>query len=380
MPEDEHYSLTELADLAGVTPRTVRYYLAQGLLPAVGQTGPGAKYDDRHLARLRLIRRLQTEHLPLAEIRRRLDGLDRGRDPRARRTGEPEPPTRLCAGVPRSVLGVRSSPGGRAAPATGPGTAAADSDDRGRPPRRPADHEPMRSPSPRPTASSMPGAVRGPARTLQPPAFRRASFRPCRSRARWSARSGIASRSRPTSSSTSVARWGAPSRKGSTASSRSPASSSRRNDHDRFDRHDPERPPRPSSHPTQRAQQALPAGSRSPRRARRPSGHDRRSTWPSSSTGRARCPVRSCASRSWPSRRPSSGCSPTTASASSSTTTRWTSSSSPPPHRASRVAARSSGCGPSRRVAARTWARAGCAAASRWPATSPSWASTAACS
>ena len=44
MPDDERYSLTELADLAGVTPRTVRYYLAQGLLPAVGQTGPGSKY------------------------------------------------------------------------------------------------------------------------------------------------------------------------------------------------------------------------------------------------------------------------------------------------------------------------------------------------
>ncbi|MFP5342808.1 MAG: MerR family DNA-binding transcriptional regulator, partial [Candidatus Limnocylindria bacterium] len=26
------YSLTELADLAGVTPRTVRYYINQGLL------------------------------------------------------------------------------------------------------------------------------------------------------------------------------------------------------------------------------------------------------------------------------------------------------------------------------------------------------------
>jgi DNA-binding transcriptional MerR regulator len=72
---DDRYGLSELADLAGVTPRTVRYYLAQGLLPSVGQTGPGAKYDARHLARLRLIRRLQAEHLPLAEIRRRLDEL-----------------------------------------------------------------------------------------------------------------------------------------------------------------------------------------------------------------------------------------------------------------------------------------------------------------
>src|SRR3954463_12210863 len=75
MPDDDSYSLTELADLAGVTPRTVRYYLAQGLLPAVGQSGPGSKYGEGHLARLRVIRRLPAEHLPLAEIRRRLATL-----------------------------------------------------------------------------------------------------------------------------------------------------------------------------------------------------------------------------------------------------------------------------------------------------------------
>ncbi len=76
MPNDVRYSLTELADLAGVTPRTVRYYLSSGLLPGVGQTGPGSKYGEDHLGRLRLIRRLQRDHLPLAEIRRRLAGLD----------------------------------------------------------------------------------------------------------------------------------------------------------------------------------------------------------------------------------------------------------------------------------------------------------------
>ena len=104
MPEDEHYSLTELADLAGITPRTVRYYLAQGLLPAVGQTGPGAKYDDRHLARLRLIRRLQAEHLPLAEIRRRLEGLGEDEIRELARTGEPEPPTDSALEYLQTVL------------------------------------------------------------------------------------------------------------------------------------------------------------------------------------------------------------------------------------------------------------------------------------
>jgi len=76
MPADPLYSISELATLADVTPRTVRYYIVQGLLPSVGQAGPGAKYTDGQLARLRLIRRLQREHLPLAEIRRRLEGLD----------------------------------------------------------------------------------------------------------------------------------------------------------------------------------------------------------------------------------------------------------------------------------------------------------------
>lgn len=76
MPDDAIYTITELADLAGVTPRTVRYYLSQGLLPSAGQTGPGTRYSESHLARLRVIRGLQAEHLPLAEIRKRLSDVD----------------------------------------------------------------------------------------------------------------------------------------------------------------------------------------------------------------------------------------------------------------------------------------------------------------
>ena len=76
MPTDNEYSLTDLADLVGVTPRTVRYYIAQGLLPSPDKVGPAARYTEGHLDRLRLIRRLQREHLPLAEIRTRLEPLD----------------------------------------------------------------------------------------------------------------------------------------------------------------------------------------------------------------------------------------------------------------------------------------------------------------
>ena len=76
MPPDTEYSLQDLADLAGATPRTIRYYIAQGLLASPGRVGPGTTYTDGHLNRLRLIKRLQREHLPLAEIRSRLAALD----------------------------------------------------------------------------------------------------------------------------------------------------------------------------------------------------------------------------------------------------------------------------------------------------------------
>src|SRR5262245_45258526 len=74
MPEDA-YSLADLARLADVTPRTVRYYVSQGLLPSPEAAGPATRYGEGHLARLRLIKRLQREHLPLAEIRARLERL-----------------------------------------------------------------------------------------------------------------------------------------------------------------------------------------------------------------------------------------------------------------------------------------------------------------
>ena len=74
MPDDP-YSLSDLARLADVTPRTVRYYVALGLLPSPEAAGPATRYGEGHLARLRLIRRLQRDHLPLAEIRNRLERM-----------------------------------------------------------------------------------------------------------------------------------------------------------------------------------------------------------------------------------------------------------------------------------------------------------------
>jgi DNA-binding transcriptional MerR regulator len=76
VPTDQEYTIAELADLTGVTPRTVRYYVSIGLLPAPGQVGPRTVYGHGILQRLRLIRRLQADHLPLGDIGSRMAGMD----------------------------------------------------------------------------------------------------------------------------------------------------------------------------------------------------------------------------------------------------------------------------------------------------------------
>ena len=69
------YSLKELSRLADVTPRTIRFYIEQGLLPSPGQSGPSTRYTDEHFQLLRMIKKLQLAHFPLAEIRNRLRTL-----------------------------------------------------------------------------------------------------------------------------------------------------------------------------------------------------------------------------------------------------------------------------------------------------------------
>ncbi len=105
---DGTYSLADLCDLADVTPRTVRYYVSQGLLRSPGTSGPSARYDDGHLARLRLVRRLQREHLPLAEIRARLAALS-DEEAIEQAEGPPEPPVDSALDYVRGVLGARTT-------------------------------------------------------------------------------------------------------------------------------------------------------------------------------------------------------------------------------------------------------------------------------
>ncbi|HVY48379.1 MAG TPA: helix-turn-helix domain-containing protein [Minicystis sp.] len=68
------YKIEELAREADVTPRTVRYYVQRGLLPPPDFRGSQTTYGPAHLLRLRIVKRLQQEHVPLDEIAARLAG------------------------------------------------------------------------------------------------------------------------------------------------------------------------------------------------------------------------------------------------------------------------------------------------------------------
>lgn len=62
--------------MAGVSVRTIRYYINEGLLPAPETKGRYASYNQEYLARLELIRRLKAAFLPLKEIRERITNLN----------------------------------------------------------------------------------------------------------------------------------------------------------------------------------------------------------------------------------------------------------------------------------------------------------------
>jgi DNA-binding transcriptional MerR regulator len=63
------YSIHDLAALASVPTRTVRFYIAQGLMDRPHGTKRGAWYEDRHLQQLLLIRRWTDAGLSLERVR-----------------------------------------------------------------------------------------------------------------------------------------------------------------------------------------------------------------------------------------------------------------------------------------------------------------------
>jgi DNA-binding transcriptional MerR regulator len=108
----EHLRIGELAERAGVSVATIKFYIREGLLPPPSvKTGRTMGYYDlAYLDRLRLIRKLREEHyLPLRVIRTILD--ERGDEPLA--PGDAELLGRVAPGFLRRVASA-AAPGSRA--------------------------------------------------------------------------------------------------------------------------------------------------------------------------------------------------------------------------------------------------------------------------
>ncbi|MFH0521611.1 MerR family transcriptional regulator [Streptomyces sp. M41] len=80
MTEKREYRMEELARLAGITVRTLRFYRERKLIPPPRREGRIAWYDDHHLARLRTIAALLERGHTLTGIAELAEALDNGRD------------------------------------------------------------------------------------------------------------------------------------------------------------------------------------------------------------------------------------------------------------------------------------------------------------
>lgn len=73
--EPYRYTMSDLENETGISGRTIRYYITEGLLPAAKGRGVGATYSSAHMLRLKAIAALKENHTPLGEIRQRLEGI-----------------------------------------------------------------------------------------------------------------------------------------------------------------------------------------------------------------------------------------------------------------------------------------------------------------
>jgi len=67
-------TLAELSEESGIPARTIRFYIARGLLEGPVKAGRAAVYTAQHLARIEKIKSLQAEGRMLAEIVHVLNG------------------------------------------------------------------------------------------------------------------------------------------------------------------------------------------------------------------------------------------------------------------------------------------------------------------
>ena len=84
------YSIEKISTLAGITPRTVRYYIAEGLLEPPAGAKRGAHYLQKHLEQLLLIRRWTEAGLSLERVRELIAGAPEDPPRRATTPGSVE--------------------------------------------------------------------------------------------------------------------------------------------------------------------------------------------------------------------------------------------------------------------------------------------------
>jgi DNA-binding transcriptional MerR regulator len=93
--EATRYAIGDLADLGGVSRRTVRYYVQEGLLPPPLGMGRGNHYGREHLDRLLRVKAMQEAGRTLDEIRRTLAGRPERQAPAGVTEGAPPLPRTL---------------------------------------------------------------------------------------------------------------------------------------------------------------------------------------------------------------------------------------------------------------------------------------------
>ena len=97
--ENDMLSIGEAADRAGVSRRTVRYYVQRGLIDPPDGLGRGSTYSSRHLDQIARVVRLQREGMALEDIQDVLEG-------------RAEPPVKAPHfGAPEVVVRVPIAPG-----------------------------------------------------------------------------------------------------------------------------------------------------------------------------------------------------------------------------------------------------------------------------
>jgi DNA-binding transcriptional MerR regulator len=69
------YTIQDLYELTRIPRRTIHFYTQQGILPPPSGAGLGARYDDIHLMRLRLIPFFRRQGLRLDDIRKKFNEL-----------------------------------------------------------------------------------------------------------------------------------------------------------------------------------------------------------------------------------------------------------------------------------------------------------------